>query len=234
MTSEAARSRLTVLDVVDVRLLAAIESGGCVVCRVRARATQGMLDAIIAERVLDIGFREGLERDHGFCRRHVAGLLAADRRASGILGSSILFEAIVDRRLAALRDVAALRGRRRRNRLASARKRPPCLVCVEGARAAETAVSRLAERCADPGWAAVVGELPLCLDDLGAFMAAAGDFPSAAIGVARQLERVEAIRARLAAYAHHSAADRRHLLTDEERAAADDASRLLGGDAPRP
>lgn len=225
----SAGSQLTALDIVDVRLLAAIESGGCVVCKVRWRAAQGMLDGIIAERVLDIGFREGLERDHGFCGPHAAGLLATDRRASGILGSSILYEAIVGRRLAALRDVTGLRGRRRRARLASARERPPCLVCIEGARAAETAAARLAERCADPAWAAVVGEIPLCLDDLGAFMAAAGDIPAAAIVVARQLERVEAIRARLEGYAHHSAADRRHLLTDAERAAADEGSRLLGG-----
>ena len=190
-----------------------------------------MLDGIIAERVLDIGFRESLERDHGFCRAHAAGLLAADRRASGMLGSSILYEAMVGRRLAALREAVAPRGggRRRRTRLASARERPPCLVCIEGARAADTATARLAERCADAAWAAVIGDIPLCLDDLGAFMAAAGDGSAPEPVVARQLERVEALRARLEGYAYHSAADRRHLLTDGERAAADEASRLLGG-----
>jgi hypothetical protein len=229
LPSLPALAALPARDVVDVRLVAAIESGGCVPCKVRLRAAQGMLDAIIAERVLDIGFREGLERDHGFCRSHAAGLLAADRRSSGILGSSILYEAIVGRRLAALRAATSHRGRRRRASLASARKRPPCLVCIEAARAAETATTRLVERCADPAWAAVVEGIPFCLDDLGTFMAAAIDVPTADIAVTRQLERVEAIRARLDGYAHHSSADRRHLLTDEERAAADEASRLLGG-----
>jgi len=41
--------------------------------------------------------------------------------------------------------------------------------------------------------------------------------------------RVGAIHDRLEAYAHHSSQDRRHLLTDEERTAADDATRALGG-----
>ncbi|MEX2184680.1 MAG: DUF6062 family protein [Chloroflexota bacterium] len=222
-------SRLLAEDVVDVRLLDAMDAGGCVLCVVRKRAERGMLETIISERVLDIGFREGLERDHAFCRRHVPGLLEADRRSSGILGASILYGAIVARRLAALREAVAVRGRRRRARLDAARARPPCLACEQGALAAETAADRLAQRCADPGWAAAIGAIPLCLDDLGAFMAATGDAASGAQVVARQLDRVGALRDRLEGFAHHSAADRRHLLTAEERAAADEAARLLGG-----
>jgi hypothetical protein len=48
---------------------------------------------------------------------------------------------------------------------------------------------------------------------------------------ARQLVRVEALRARLESFAHRSAHDRRHLITDDERRAADEAAELLGGSA---
>ena len=60
-------------------------------------------------------------------------------------------------------------------------------------------------------------------------MAAADDDPDAGAVVDAQLARLDDLRARLEGFAHHSAQDRRHLLTDEERAAADEASRVLGG-----
>lgn len=221
--------RLPARDLVDVRLAAAIEVGGCALCDVRSRAELGTLDAIIAERVLDLGFRAGLERDHGFCRRHAHGVLEADRRSSGILGSSILFGAIVQRRAAALREAIAVSGRRRRGRLASMRTRPPCLPCGQGRQAVDTAASRLVERCADPAWAAVIAEIPFCLDDLSSFLAAAGDEAAVAAIAERQLVRLDALQSRLEGFADHSAQDRRHLLTDDERRAADEAAKLLGG-----
>ncbi|MFP5343496.1 MAG: hypothetical protein ACLGIJ_11315 [Candidatus Limnocylindria bacterium] len=217
-------------DLVDVRLLDAIERGGCALCAVRARSERATLDAIIAERVLDLGFRAGLERDHGFCRRHAGGLLEADRRAAGILGASILYGAMLERRLASLRDAVGRRGRSRRSRLDAARRRPPCGVCVQGASAVDTALGRLVERAADPAWAAVLVGIPFCLDDLGALVAAAGDAASFRPIADAQLERLADLHARLEGYAHHSAQDRRHLLTDDERAAAAEAARVLGGD----
>lgn len=221
--------RLPARDLVDVRLTAAIDVGGCALCEVRSRGELGTLDAIIAERVLDLGFRAGLEREYGLCRRHARGLLEADRRSSGILGSSILFGAIVQRRTAALREATAVSGRRRRGRLASVRTRPPCLPCGLGSQAVETAANRLVERCADPAWAAVIADIPFCLDDLALLLAVAGDEPAVAAVAERQLARLDAIQRRLEGFADHSAQDRRHLLTDVERAAADEAARLLGG-----
>lgn len=216
-------------DLVDVRLAAAIDGGGCAICGVRARSEVATLDAVIAERVLDLGFRAGLERDHAFCRRHTVGLLEADRRASGILGSSILYGAMLERRVAAIREARSVGGRRRRGRLTDLARRPPCLACSQGASAVETALGRLAERCADPAWAAAAAVIPFCVDDLIAFLAAAGDAPGVAAVADAQLARLDDLRARLEGYAHHSAQDRRHLLTDGERAAADEASRALGG-----
>jgi hypothetical protein len=227
---DAAPDGLPSLDLVDVRLAAAIKLGGCALCAVRARSERSTLDAIIAERVLDIGFRAGLEREHAFCRRHTAALLEADRRASGILGSSILFGAMVERRAAALREAVGARGRSRRQKLAAARRRPPCLACGQGDSGVDIAIARLVERSADPAWAAVLLEIPFCLDDLGALLAAAGDQVSFVPIAEHHLDRLDGLRARLEGYAHHSAQDRRHLLTDEERAAADEAAKLLAGE----
>lgn len=217
-------------DLVDVRLAAAIGLGGCAVCAVRARSERATLDAIIEERVLDIGFREGLEREHGFCRRHSAELLHANRQASGSLGSSILFGAIIERRLTALRTALGARGRSRRQRLAEAGRRPPCIACGQGVSGVDIVLARLVERSADPAWAAVMLEIAFCLDDLTALLAVAGEEASFARIAAHHLDRLEDLRGRLGNYVDHSAQDRRHLLTDEERSAADEAARLLAGD----
>ncbi len=110
-------SGLPAKDLVDVRLSDAFGTGGCPICAVRARSERAMLDTIIAERVLDIPFRESLERTQGFCRRHVAELVLADRRGpGGILGSSILYGAMLDRRLEPLRGALGRRGRSLRTR----------------------------------------------------------------------------------------------------------------------
>ena len=225
-------STLPARDLVDVRLAAAIDEGGCAICVVRARAERAMLDSIIAERVLYLGFRNGLEREHGFCRRHAAALIVADRRASGILGSSILYEAMLRRRLAAIGEALGTRGRRRRGRLEAAARRPPCLVCGEGVNAVDVAAARLAERTAEPAWSAAAAAIPFCFDDLVVVLAAVGDDPGAAPVVAAQLARLEDLRARLEGYADHSAQDRRHLITDGERASADEAAGVLGGTQP--
>ena len=73
-------------------------------------------------------------------------------------------------------------------------------------------------------------DIPFCLDDLVALLAVAGDAPAMAPIAAAHVDRLDSLAARLEGYAHHSAQDRRHLLTDEERSAADEAARLLGGD----
>jgi hypothetical protein len=76
----------------------------------------------------------------------------------------------------------------------------------------------------------VIGEIPFCLDDLVALLALAGDSPSFAPITERQLARLEDVERRLDAYAHNSSPERRHLMTADQRSAADEASRALGGD----
>jgi hypothetical protein len=160
----------------------------------------------------------------------VVDLLAADRRASGILGSSILYGAMLERRLAAIRDALATRGaRRRRGRLADAARRPPCLVCDEGASAVDIATGRLTDRLTDAAWSTAAATAPFCLDDLARLLVASAGEPAAGPVVEAQLARLDALQVRLEGYAHHAAHDRRHLLTEEERGAADEAARVLGG-----
>jgi hypothetical protein len=218
-------------DIVDARLLAAMAGGGCPVCVVRARSERATMDAIINERVLDIGFRAELERTHGFCRRHVADLVPTDRRETGgILGSSLLLSAVIDRRLGGLRGAVGSGGRAVRARLREARRRPTCIACSQGATAAETALVRLAERSGDATWVMSLGETPFCLDDLLALWAAAGSERGFEPVARRQLERFEDLRRRLEGFAHHSSYDRGHLMTEDERTAADEATEALGGD----
>lgn len=225
-----ANDSLPARDLVDVRLSAAVEAGGCAICFVRARSERSTLEAILAERVLDVGFRAGLEREYAFCRRHAAELIVADRRAAGILGSSILYGAMIGRRTEALRQAARGRGRGRRRRLEEQVRRPPCQVCDQGDSAASIALGRLVERTADDAWGPVIAAIPFCLDHLVALLAVGGDASSMGPVIERQLERLDDLERRLEGYAHHSAHDRRHLLTDAERSAADEAARLLGGD----
>jgi hypothetical protein len=94
----------------------------------------------------------------------------------------------------------------------------------------DIALGRLVGRSGDPEWAAAMLAIPFCLDDLTSLLLAAGDEAAIAPIIAHHLARLEELRSRLDAFVDHSAQDRRHLLTDDERAAADEAAHLLGGD----
>jgi predicted component of type VI protein secretion system len=94
------------------------------------------------------------------------------------------------------------------------------------------ALARLVERADDPAWAEATSAIPFCLDDFSALLAAGADTPGFEPVATRQLERLESLRDRLERYAHNSAQDRRHLVTDAERSAADEAARVLGGAPP--
>jgi hypothetical protein len=218
-------------DLVDVRLVAAIELGGCAVCAVRARAESAATVAVLdGERVMDFQFRAGLERTNSFCRRHAVELIVAERRATGILSSSILYATLLGRRLAVVREALGTRGRGRRKRLAEAGIRPTCVICSEGAAAVDVASQRLIDRSSDHRWAVVIGEIPFCLDDLVALLALAADSSSFGPIAESQLARLEDLEQRLDSFAHNSSPDRRHLMTEAHRRAADEASRALGGE----
>jgi hypothetical protein len=92
-------------------------------------------------------------------------------------------------------------------------------------------VDRLLARLADPAWREAMASADLCLDDLLRMWTTAIDdrnehWPEMA---AAQLARIEQLVRRLDSFAHHSSHDRRHLLTDSERGAGDEAAAFLGG-----
>lgn len=222
-------------DLLDVRLSeairAALASGGCPLCGVRARSERAVIESVIAERVNDRGFRGELERTGTFCRRHTRDLLLTDRaETGGMLGSSILYWAMLRSRLEVIRPGVGTRGRNLRTRMSVARKRPPCFACSQGASAVAAAIARSVERAGDPDWADALGEAAFCLDDLVLLWSEAASTPAFDPIARRLLDRLADLEHRLEGFAHHSSQDRMHLMTDLERAAADEASRLLGGD----
>jgi hypothetical protein len=228
-----AGSELPARDIVDVRLSAAIAQGGCPICVVRARSERAMMDSIIAQHVLDIGFRGELERSQAFCRRHTRELILADRRGpGGTLGSSILYGAMIERRLDVIKGAVGAKGRWLRVRLRVARKRPPCVACTQGQSAVETALARLAERSADAAWADATAEAAFCLDDFLELWNVAGGNDDFRPIAERQVARMRDLQHRIDGFVDHSSHDRRHLMTDRETTATDEAADLLGGPAP--
>ena len=215
------------LEVAAADLLA---EPGCPVCLAGERAAQAFISSMLWESVTDVGFRRRLDESRGFCRRHTHAVLAAERKGrGGTLGSSILFEAILAVRLADARTAHEARGRTRARRVADAARPPACPVCAASGGAEARIMGTALGRVRDPEWQEALATTAFCLDHLVALMAAAHADESWRLIEARQLERLGAVRERLESFAHRSAHDRRHLITDEERRAADDAAELLGG-----
>ena len=86
-------TRLPVRTSADVHLADAFGEPGCPLCRERDRAEAAWLESILAESVNDVPFRQALDAGRGFCGRHAAAVLDADRRRAGSLGAAILLRA---------------------------------------------------------------------------------------------------------------------------------------------
>lgn len=223
--------RLPSRDLATVRLAELFRQPGCPLCRHRDRALVRYIEGFMYESVNDVAFRASLDAARGFCGPHTSDVLTGGRHVSGgMLGSAILFGAILrvrEQELRALRDAGGLsRGRRAKEALRS----PTCLVCTEATgvdAAAATSVLRLA---ADPAWAEVVGDAAVCLEHLAALMAAPNRPTAWAEVERRQLARIGALRELVEAFAHNASHDRQHLTTDEQTAAPTRAADFLGGD----
>jgi hypothetical protein len=216
----------------DVHLADAFARPGCPLCRERARQERAYLESVLAESVLDVGYRTRLDAARGFCARHCRALLGHDRRGAGSLGASILLRATLSMRLRELEAVSGDTGRGRGRRAAEAARPPACPAC-ERVRASDRVVADgLVELCADTAWAEAASGAPFCLEHLVALVdrrtAPAWWLPVER----RQLERLRDLRDRLDGFAHTSAHDRRHLQTQSQRAAVDEAADVLGGRQP--
>jgi adenylate cyclase len=224
--------RLPIDGLGDISLADLLGQTGCPLCRLRRDSTDRYLRALLWEGVNDISFRERLTTGRGFCRKHAHSVLATDRAQSGgSLGAAILLGAAVRTRLVELRRLPASRTRRARDAVRAASQTPDCPVCGHVADAERRTVDRLLVRLADTAWREAMASADLCLDDLLRMWTAAIDdrdqhWPEVA---AAQLARIEQLVSRLDSFAHHSSHDRRHLLTDSERGAGDEAAAFLGG-----
>ena len=224
--------RLPIDGLGDISLADLLGQAGCPLCRLRRDSSDRYLRALLWEGVNDIGFRERLTTGRGFCRKHAHAVLAADRAQSGgSLGAAILLASAVRARLAELQRLPASRTRRARDAIRAASQPPDCPICRHVASAELMAVDRLLARLADPAWREAMASAEVCLDDLIRKWTTATDdrnehWPEVA---AAQLARIGQLVTRLDSFAHHSSHDRRHLLTDSERGAGDDAAALLGG-----
>jgi hypothetical protein len=219
----------------DVPVADAVAAPGCPVCTLRRRAEATEIRSLLWENVNDVRIRAELDRAGGYCPRHTRAVRAASREQSGPpIGAAILYQAILRQRLSALEAAGSSSGRRGRRGSRAADLDPPrCPVCRTIDGAAARAIDALIARLGDERWVVALGHAEFCLDHLtatwGAAEAARADEGWRLVAQA-QIERIESIRARLEAYAHHNSADRRHLLTIHERAAVEQAERLLAGD----
>jgi hypothetical protein len=222
-------ARLPVRTGADVHLADALGLPGCPLCRERGRTEVSYLESILAESVNDVPFRQALDAARGFCGRHAAEILDADRRRAGSLGAAILLRATLAPRLRELEAATSSNGRGRARRVHDAARPPACPACERAARADAGVAESLVRHTADPAWADAVAGAPVCLDHLLALMAVRSAPPAWAAVEARQLARLTDLRDRLDAYAHTSSHDRRHRQTEAQRASPDEAAAVLAG-----
>jgi hypothetical protein len=133
------------------------------------------------------------------------------------------------------RELEAARGSRwsRGRGLSDALAPPACPMCARVAEGVQGAVGSLVRLSAEPDWGDAIADAPFCLEHLVTLMREPNR-PKAWDAIEdRQAARLSELADGLASYIHHSSADRGDLLTAEDRAAIDEAARVLGGSRER-
>ncbi len=222
-------ARLPVRTGADVHLADAFGQPGCPLCRERTRTEAAYLESILAESVNDVPFRQALDTARGFCGRHAAAILDADRRRAGSLGAAILLRATLAPRLRELEAATSSNGRGRARRVQDAARPPACPACERAASADAAVADSTVRHTSDPAWAEAVASAPLCLDHLLALIAVRATTPGWPGVEGRQLARLTDLRDRLDGYAHTSSQDRRQQQTAAQRASPDEAAAVLAG-----
>ena len=210
-------------DLVDVRLAAAIELGGCAICARSApdpsarRSTRSSRSASSTS-----ASARASSATTAFCRRHSAELLDADRAGGG--DPRVVDPVRADHRAARrprLRDALGAAGR-----TPSAAARPSrdagrrASACDQGASGGRDRARPAGRAQPDPAWAAV-----MLARSRSASTTSSRCWPRPATRRPVRADRPSVnspgsttCASRLDGYAHHSAQDRRHLLTDDGRA----------------
>jgi hypothetical protein len=109
---------------------------------------------------------------------------------------------------------------------------PACPVCARIATIDRTLVESVVRLVSDQAWASAAATAPLCLDHLVGLAVRGSGVDAWTAVEASQLARLRSLDHELAGFAHASSHDRRHLITDAQRAAVDQAADVLAGPAP--
>lgn len=231
-------AKLPARDFEEIRLAEALERGRCPICDARQEASYAALRGLAREGATDRGFRDEIDRGVGFCQAHSVGLSKMELlQTSSQLATSVLLDAILRRRLAALKKLTGSDAAGQGRGLAEIGN-SRCPVCERAAEASRGAVKRLLDLSADPAWSTGLGSGTLCLEDIYALWSSAAsgskDVQQRWSAIATvQLERLSVLQKGLADYAHNSTSDRRHLITPEQQAAQGASIRLFGGSPDR-
>jgi hypothetical protein len=222
---------LPVADIVDAHLADLMAAPGCPLCLERARSGRRFIDALLYEQVNDADFRRELDQARGFCGRHTHQLLTAEQeRAGGLVRSAILFAAILAARQRELDAALAARGRRRRQRLATAVRAADCPACRHEVGATRRAAGRLRQLAADQTWRESLASTDFCLEHLLLLLDLAADDDNWLTISSAQGARFSRLREQLERFAHNSSYDRRHLISTDDRQAIRRAAAALGGE----
>ena len=230
--------KLPARDFEEIRLAEALERRRCPICDARQESAFAALRGLAREGATDRGLRAEMDRGLGFCQAHSVGLSKMELlQTSSQLATAVLLDAVLRRRLAALKKLSGADATAQGRGLADLAD-PRCPVCDRAAEASRTAVDRLLALSDDPAWSAALAAGEMCLSDLCLLWAAAAAGPKDlqarwSVILAAQLARLEALQKTLAEYAHNSTVDRRHLITMEQQEAGAASIRLFGGSPDR-
>jgi hypothetical protein len=236
MTTQS--GKLPARDFEEIRLAEAVERGRCPICDARQEAGYAALRGLAREGATDRGFRDQIDKGVGFCQPHSVGLARMELlQTSSQLATAVLLDAILRRRLAALKKLAGsdVSGQGRGLvEIGNSR----CPVCARAAEASTAAVRRILELSADAAWSAGLGVAQICLDDIYSLWSAAVTGPKDVQQrwsdiVATQIARLDVLQKRLDEFAHNSTSDRRHLITADQQEAQAASIRLFGGSPDR-
>ena len=155
MTSQL--GKLPARDFEEIRLAEAVERGRCPICDARQEATYAALRGLAREGATDRGFRAEIDKGVGFCQPHSQGLAKMELlQTSSQLATAVLLDAILRRRLAALKKLTGSDTAGQGRGLGEIGN-SHCPVCARAAEASGAAVKRLLELSVDPAWSAGLG-----------------------------------------------------------------------------
>jgi hypothetical protein len=230
--------RLPARDFEEIRLAEALERGLCPICDARQEATYAALRGIAREGATDRGLRTQMDKGLGFCRPHSVGLSKMELlQTSSQLATAVLLDAVLRRRLVTVGKLAGADASGQLRGLADLSD-PRCPVCARADEASKASVEKLLGLAADPAWSSALGSAEICLEDIYAMWTAAVAASKETAArwtsiLAAQRRRLDALQKTLADYAHNSTADRRHLITPEQKEAGAASIRLFGGTPDR-